>query len=255
MAATRTETRTVGVEKETGAVRRRGLIAAAAALVAGLAAKGMSESTPVAAADGSFIVIGAGLYSGTVVTALSSNNATDTLRIINFGTGAGLHGLAGSGIGVFGESDTGPAVRGVSGANGAEDGVRGIANGTGRGVSGFAGSGIGVQGNASGTGKGVEGLSTSGIAVNGSPWTAARPPTGSRPRSRRHLPSPSPGAAWSARPRCVGAGMAARAGPERPAAARPGEHAPRQLLHAARLHRRAHLANPGQGERPQPWHG
>ncbi len=171
MAETRTDTQAAGVETERGAVKRRGLIAGAAALVAGLAAKGMSESTRVAAADGNPIVIGAADNSGTVVTALSSNNTTDVLRIINFGTGAGLHGLAGSGIGVFGESDTGPAVRGVSGPNGSEDGVRGIANGTGRGVSGFAGTGIGVQGNASGTGKGVEGLAMSGIAVNGQSQT------------------------------------------------------------------------------------
>jgi len=154
----------------TGTLKRRGLVAGAAALVAGLMAKGMTASTPVAAADGNFIVIGAADNSGTVVTALSSNNTTDTLRIINFGSGAGLHGLGGSGIGVFGESDTGPGVRGVSGPTGSEDGVRGIANGTGRGVSGFAGTGIGVQGNAT-SGMGVEGLATSGIAVNGQSTT------------------------------------------------------------------------------------
>jgi len=165
MAKEQTDTRTAIVGTTRGTVKRRGLIAGAAALAAGLMAKGMSASTLVAAADGDPIVLGAPDNISTNFTALLSPNTSATFRAINSSSGIGLNGIGNTGIGVNGESTSGPGVRGTSGGGGTEDGVRGLAYGTGRGVSGFGA--IGVQGNNGSNGIGVQGISNAGIGMYG----------------------------------------------------------------------------------------
>jgi hypothetical protein len=137
----------------TQTLKRRGLLAATAALVAGLVAK-FSEVPLVAGTDGD-VVLGA-VSSTTAQTAVRNTGDPATV-----GTTAALVGIRstsilqafGGTIGVYGVTDL-PGATGVQGSSQAANGI---------GVSGF-GSSTGVEGFG---GTGVLGQSTNGNAILG----------------------------------------------------------------------------------------
>jgi len=140
--------------------KRRGLFAAAAAMVAGVVAR-VSEQRVQAGTDGD-VVLGA-TSTSTAQTTVRNNGDPNVV-----GTIAALVGIRstnivdafGGSIGVFGVTDL-PAGVGVSGASEAADGI---------GVTGdnLSGGGIGVSGFASGPSAiGVRGVSNSGVGVYG----------------------------------------------------------------------------------------
>lgn len=146
-------------------LRRRGLIAGAAALIAGIAAK--QASAPVEASD---------LH----ISDFTASASGVVYRITNSGSGGGIEGLGTSegvggfasgsgGIGVFGNGPNGTGVWGRSfGTN--NTGTYGEApNGTvAKGVYGRAGNGYGVYGEATGSvGYGVTGVATASYGVFG----------------------------------------------------------------------------------------
>lgn len=194
-------------EQETPPVRmkRRGLIAGAAALVVGMIAK---QSEQVAAANGEAILVG-GTYTASSPTSLlggtAFGGANATLRVSNvIGVGNTYSGIVDStndavqglvqvmtppgglaAAGVLGRNDelNGNGVVGVAsngvGVVGQSTGGSGVSalstsgagvfasTGSGTGVVGNSGSATGVAGFSAGGGNGVYGQSVSGIALYG----------------------------------------------------------------------------------------
>jgi hypothetical protein len=176
---------------EKGAVRRRGLIAGAAALAAGLLATCIG-SEAVDAADSSTLLLGAANNANNTeatLTTLTTPTAGSPLaptaagfRVLQsgvatpdtsfdasqgFATGAnnsGIHGRndALNGIGTTGVATNGTGVYGQSSSG---SGVGGVST-SGAGMFGQSGSGIGVQG-ASTSSFGLYGSSATGIGVYG----------------------------------------------------------------------------------------
>ncbi len=149
---------------EMGKMRRRGVMAAAAAVIAGLAVRGVTDAEPVAANDG----VWNQPYSGT----FSTSGAL--AAFINTGSGIGVEGSSNGGNGVYANTNapTGSWGAGLSAlANGSGTyGVYASGFGAGIGVYGTTSSATGVYGNA-GSGTGVIGTSTSSDGVYGSSST------------------------------------------------------------------------------------
>jgi hypothetical protein len=153
-------------------VKRRGILAAAGAVVAGLVA--MQTSEPVAAAVST---ADAFVANGTANTGVDTGGGTFITGVLGRGSLQGVLGL-GNGAGTFGVQGNGGATgTGVSG-NGATGllgtaigsngiGVQGTANvPSGIGVKGESASGVGVQGNSSSS-VGVQGISQMSYGVAG----------------------------------------------------------------------------------------
>ncbi|MGI8688696.1 MAG: hypothetical protein ACR2M3_08960 [Thermomicrobiales bacterium] len=171
MAAQQTESNANDQTEGRKALKRRGILAAAAAVVAGIAAKQMAE--PVAAGidgdlvlntTGQVIVGETGVRTDNTYNVNTGGNAfivdcsATTTRSMNaiYGSGSGSGtGVQGNGGGDTSGNDTGFPV-----------GVRGSVSNTGFGVHGNAGNGTGVYGTATG-GFGVYGVSTSNYGVVG----------------------------------------------------------------------------------------
>lgn len=134
-------------------LKRRGLIAGAAALVAGALAR--QSATTVAATNGQNLVIGGAGQSATTPTGLVGAIAGNITFVAtnNYG-GQGTDALT-AGVGGYADGANNP---GVIGRNNAGNGV---------GVQGEAPNGNGVFGHSSGGGNGVSGLSASGFGVVG----------------------------------------------------------------------------------------
>jgi hypothetical protein len=133
------------------AVTRRGLLAGAAAVVAGLIAQRAAQTEPVAA-DGATWTLP---YSGTLAT------GSTLIYLINGGTGMALFGNSGSNIGLYGSTSaaSGAGMAGVFGYGGNTDNF---------GVWGSSPNGYGVYGlSQTGVGYGVYGTSTGGHAIAG----------------------------------------------------------------------------------------
>lgn len=156
------------------ALKRRGLIAGAAALVAGIVAKQTSQPVAADTTDNHYFAIATGNGGG---TAYSSGGFYDEgVHVI--GNIRGVYGIGNgnNGIGVQGDG-SGSAV-GVLGNGGSNNGtgVSGFGNGSGAGVQGSGGlngvigtvnnSGYGVHGTA-GIGYGVYGAALGGVGVGG----------------------------------------------------------------------------------------
>ncbi len=189
MVTPQTTIEATGTATERDTVRRRGLVAGAAALVAGLMARGIADAPAVAAANGGDIIIGAN-NNATRTTTLSANPGFDTggaSSMINADGSTGdlnapIHGISASGSGnrsgVVGQggSNGGTGLEGYGGGSGS--GVHGIGNsgigvfgestsGPGvRGTSGATGGEDGVRGLAYGTGRGVSGFGAIGVQGN-----------------------------------------------------------------------------------------
>ena len=110
---------------------RRGLIAAAAAFVAGLAARGAGEPERVSANGVTWTMP---YDSGT------QNTSSTLISLTNIGTGSGVS-VSSTGFGVYGNTN--------AALNSGYAGVRGVGNGTGT---------YGVYGDGLGTGTGVYGV-------------------------------------------------------------------------------------------------
>ncbi len=161
------------VDEKRGTLKRRGLIAGAAALVAGVLAKQAAEPVAATLADGD-VVGGASNTYGTATTVILSphSQTASAFRGNNFYTGP--LDLTGDGIqGYTTNPDSTVSNAGVFGRNNELNGVGTFGeapNGTGAfgdsssgsGVAGNSSSGAGVFG-ASVTGNGVQGISTSGL--------------------------------------------------------------------------------------------
>jgi len=174
----RTDTTTSEIAERT--FKRRGILAAAGAVAAGLLAKQAAQ--PVAATDGDPMFVG-NIYTTAQTTELVGPYSDTLFLANNSGTGDALTGqTAGGGFatGVHGKSTSnGWGVFGE--AVGAGIGVRGTASGFGYGVHGYVTGGstgaIGVYGNSgtygfgvrgdSGNGTGVYGVGTGGFGVYG----------------------------------------------------------------------------------------
>ena len=161
------------VDEKRGTLKRRGLIAGAAALVAGVLAKQAAEPVAATLADGD-VVGGASNTYGTATTVILSphSQTASAFRGNNFYTGP--LDLTGDGIqGYTTNPDSTVSNAGVFGRNNELNGVGTFGeapNGTGAfgdsssgsGVAGNSSSGAGVYG-ASATGNGVQGISTGGL--------------------------------------------------------------------------------------------
>jgi len=146
-------------------VRRRGLIAGAAALVAGVLAKQVAE--PVAAGSDGDVIAGGSVTVGTTTTViLYPRIQTGAAFIADNGFNSGAFDTKGDGIQGYTTNPAGTAANaGVFGRNNDLNGVGtwGEApNGTG--LFGDSGSGSGVAGNST-SGAGIYGQSTSGNGV------------------------------------------------------------------------------------------
>lgn len=169
MAARQTENDANDQTEGRQALKRRGLIAGAAALVAGIAAKQMAE--PVAA--DTFSIPGEYTYPASVFVWKIDNTSTGD-AIIGNASSRGVYGIAtgtgGTGVGGAATSANGTGVQGLAAGDtstnttGFPIGVRGSIPNTGYGVYGNAGNGAGVYGTA--TGVGVQGDS-SNVGVQG----------------------------------------------------------------------------------------
>jgi hypothetical protein len=137
-------------------LKRRGLLAAGAAFVAGLVAK-LSE-TPVSAGTDGDVVLGLFNFSqtGTGLIASTPDQTVLTLESNGGGSGIGLH-TVGNQFAVYGEL----LPPGNIGA-----GVAGFGRGASAGIQGVNNDGIGVIG-VSSTATGVSGQSTSGFPIFG----------------------------------------------------------------------------------------
>jgi len=128
-------------------LRRRGLVAGAAALVAGLAVKAVIDAEPVAADGATWTQP----YFG------SFNTNSTLASFSNTGTGEGVEGSSNGNYGVYGNTNagTGSGIPGVYGVgNGAGTyGVYGNGLSAGTGVYGETNSGTGVLGTSNGTGS------------------------------------------------------------------------------------------------------
>lgn len=156
------------MDEKHGALKRRGLIAGAAALVAGVLAKQAAE--PVAAATGDPVLAGATTTAttGTATTVLLSPHSQTASAFVgnNFYTGA----LDATGDGVQGYTTNPDSTKSNAGVFGRNNELNGVGtfgeapNGTG--AFGDSSSGSGVAGNSS-SGSGVFGQSSTGIGVYG----------------------------------------------------------------------------------------
>jgi hypothetical protein len=145
------------VPVEKGVFRRRGLIAGAAALAAGVLAARMSENI-VDAADGSPVIIGPNTYTSATTTLTGATATVPGFRVVSQGAaipdttidanqgfalgannsgvhgrndalnGIGTTGVATNGTGVYGQSSSGTAIGGVSSGGAA---LYGISTGSG----------------------------------------------------------------------------------------------------------------------------
>jgi len=173
MAAQKRESNANDQIEERKVLKRRGILAAAGAAVAGIMAKQMAE--PVAAAD-VFSIPGEYTYPASVFVWKINNNSTGDAIIGNAST-RGVFGFAtgtgGTGVGGTATSGNGTGVQGLAAGDtstnttGFPIGVRGSIPNTGYGVYGNAGNGAGVYGTATG-GYGVYGVAVSGNGVVGS---------------------------------------------------------------------------------------
>lgn len=175
-------------------LKRRGILAAAGAIVAGIAAK-RAASPAAALTDTVFVATGTAtnfLAQGNSVVGFATMG-TFTVGVSGTGSDNGVYGFTNSNTGVYGETYSGVSSKAMHGkhlANGygvyGEStttngyGVHGVVpggNATARGVNGYTGSvgygvfgantnGIGVYGQTTG-GYGVQGVSTSSIGVRG----------------------------------------------------------------------------------------
>src|SRR3954462_4578881 len=94
-------------EREQGkGLKRRGILAAAGAVVAGIVAKQVAEQSPVSADDGTWTFP----YAGTTSTGGVAFN------VVNSNTGTGIRGGSASGVGVLGTSVSNSGVVGTGGA-------------------------------------------------------------------------------------------------------------------------------------------
>ncbi|MHB8645974.1 MAG: hypothetical protein ACYDAR_09335 [Thermomicrobiales bacterium] len=175
--------RTQEIEGAPKALKRRGLIAGAAALVAGIAAKQTAQ--PVAASTALLIPNTLGATVNQVFDQTNMNGSLpDGTAILNanangsFGNVIGLLGQGGgpAGAGVMGLTNgffypgAGVNVGVYGGARPNAYGVQGVTSGpNGRGVFGSntSGDGVGVRGECLGTGTGVTGRSSTGVGVRG----------------------------------------------------------------------------------------
>jgi hypothetical protein len=146
-------------------LRRRALVAGAAAAGAGFAAALIGRPSPADAANGGPVLLG------------ESNTATESTDITSSGPGlgattsatgqvalSGVDNSSGGGFGVSGGSTNGIGVYGNTGGDG-KYGVEGEddSSGGGYGVYGHSGAGTGVYGTTRGDGQnGVEGVGTGG---------------------------------------------------------------------------------------------
>ncbi len=161
------------VDEKRGTLKRRGLIAGAAALVAGVLAKQAAEPVAATLADGD-VVGGASNTYGTATTVILSphSQTASAFRGNNFYTGAldptgdGIQGYTTnpdstvSNAGVFGRNND---LNGVGTFGEAPNGTGAFGDSSsGSGVAGNSSSGAGVYG-ASATGNGVQGISTGGL--------------------------------------------------------------------------------------------
>ncbi len=144
---------------------RRGLIAAAAAFVAGLAARGAVEPERVSANGAAWTMP---YYSGT------QNTYSTLISLSNSGTGGALYGSCTGGPGVYGISTS---YIGVFGSSSSNDGVVGYTNARPPASNLPAASGVrgegngantaGVYGKDAGAGVGVFGVSSTNVGVFG----------------------------------------------------------------------------------------
>ncbi|MDQ2783980.1 MAG: hypothetical protein M3Y58_03135 [Chloroflexota bacterium] len=154
------------VDEKRGALKRRGLIAGAAALVAGVLAKQSAE--PVVAGTDGDVVAGATTFFGTTTYMILDPHSQTIPAVIgnNFYTGA----LDNHGDGIQGYTtnpDQAVSNAGVFGRNNDLEGVGVFGEGpNGTGAFGDSASGSGVAGNSD-SGTGVYGKSNTGIGVQG----------------------------------------------------------------------------------------
>ncbi len=175
-----------------GKLRRRGLVAGAAALVAGLVAKAAADAPPVAALQGQPVIAGQNNTAtvNTGISAIAPYSPSAGSVFYADASGAGANSVIGifaqgsgnsSGISSNGGTNGGPGVAGFGGG-GTADGVRGTASGGGSGVAGFGGPnggpGLfalgGVKGSSTFSGGGVFGLVAGAFA----PLSGSFPPAG-----------------------------------------------------------------------------
>lgn len=155
-----------GVNEKRGTLKRRGLIAGAAALVAGVLAKQAAE--PVAAGSDGDVVLGVNNFplTSTGLTTQSHLLAKPAFMANNDYTGA----LDGAGDGMQGYTTNPDPTKSNAGVFGRTNDLNGVGifgegpNGTG--AFGDSGSGTGVAGNSS-SGTGVYGVSSTGTGVYG----------------------------------------------------------------------------------------
>jgi hypothetical protein len=193
-----TESPTADGPETTTRISRRGALAlgAAAAVGIGAVADSVLSATPAGATTGN-MQYGASNNAGTAETDLTSSATTETLSVVNTGTGEGID-VQSQGAAAIKATSNGiqPAVYALSPSSNGVHGVyvevygRGCAFagnvynavntlpaayathlGLGAGVEGWAdntdSSAAGVYGRASGTGPGVQGQSTSGYGLSG----------------------------------------------------------------------------------------
>jgi hypothetical protein len=163
-------------------LRRRGLLAGAAAVAAGVIAAKTADS--VRAGNGDLITAGSDITGVTLETHLSgsTNQQQGLFHLSQSGQGVGLKVIAdgnqgiyvwsGNNDGIFSQANVGGSnFAGLHGLGGGQsgNGVIGEANGSGGayGVWGKTDSGRGVIGNASASGIGVQGTGTNGYGVFG----------------------------------------------------------------------------------------
>ena len=195
------QARETGNDAVPGRMKRRGLIAGAAALIAALAVRGGTDPERVAADGFNWSMpyksgaqnqagVLAGFYNngtGTGLTGSSSGhgvlgntnavngtsyagvygigNGGNTSGVYGYGltTGAGVIGTSGNSAGVIGNSTSGI---GVLGQSTSDAGVRGYSQ-TNSGVYGYSGSGAGLYGVGGTSGNGVYGISQDFHGVSG----------------------------------------------------------------------------------------
>jgi hypothetical protein len=141
---------------------RRGLLAAVAALVAGLVAT-FSEETVRAGTDGDVVLGGSNSTGGTTKITCTANNAIALYAedsIGPYGWGVEAQGTGYAVVGFQGPGDPGTAA------------VYGSGRANGYGVSGYNPSAIGVRGESE-SATGVIGLSKSGVPILGQVTTAS----------------------------------------------------------------------------------
>jgi hypothetical protein len=134
-------------QTERGAVlRRRGLLAGAAALAAGALAAKSSEAVR---ANGETVTIGTNIFGITAQTRLSGSTTggVSLFKFTNFGDGAAIEGATSlntpNAFGVVGSSNHNDGVVGATSGDSSVAGVRGIGIADGVGIRGTSSTGIG----------------------------------------------------------------------------------------------------------------